>query len=60
MINVTISTKEYQDFLDLQHAMAIEFRDGTVKFENEFTQKRIAGYVEKLMNTPRSINYSEL
>ena len=58
-IKVTITSEEYQNFLDLQHAMAIEFNEGTVKFDNEFTQKRVSGYVDKLMNTSRSTNLTE-
>ena len=50
MVDVKITTEQYQTFLDLQHAMAIEFQENTVKFNNEFTEKRVKGYVNKLMN----------
>ena len=50
MDEVKITTKEYLLLLELQHALAIEFAEGTVKFENTYTNDRIKKYVNQLMN----------
>ena len=50
MDEVKITTKEYLALLNLQHSMAIEFTEGTVKFENTYTSTRIKKYVDLLMN----------
>ena len=50
MDEVKITTKEYLALLNLSHSMAIEFAEGTVKFENEYTSTRIKKYVDQLMN----------
>jgi hypothetical protein len=50
MDEVKITTKEYLALLNLQHSMAIELTEGTVKFENTYTATRIKKYVDQLMN----------
>ena len=50
MDEVKITTKEYLALLNLSHSMAIEFAEGTVKFENTYTSTRIKKYVDQLMN----------
>ena len=50
MDEVKITNKEYLNLLNLQHALAIEFENGTVKFENTYTNDRIKKYVDLLMN----------
>lgn len=50
MTEVKITTEQYMDFMKLQHAMAIELQEGSVTFENPYTQERVEGYINKLMN----------